>query len=453
MVGLSSTLSIASQALGADSGALAITNNNIANANTSGYSRQIVHLSAETLTPNGSMQDGGVSYDGYTSVRDELLQIGINQKTSDASSLETQSTLWAQVETGFSSTSSGVGAALSIFFSNLSALATAPNNAASRQTAYSSAGQLVTAFHQAAAAFSSAASQADQSVAGTVAQINQLSSHIAALDIQLATTEASGQDGGSLKDQRDALTTQLAQLTGITSTPTSSTPSLAVGNGTPLVIGGTAYPLQVVLDTDGQTQVMSAQGDNITGSLMGGSLGGALQMRDTEIPQLSSKLDQLASDLATAVNTLQAQGYDQNGGHGQPLFALAANGTSAAAGITLAASTGASLAISSDGSAGSSGNLTNLLAVQTQALSSGESPTDTYASLVQAIGDASSTASGNLQATNTVLNQLTSQQASESGVSIDEETTNLLRYQQAYVAAAKVISTINELYSTLMNMS
>ncbi len=453
MVGLSSTLSIASQALGAESGAVAVTNNNIANANTPGYSRQIVNLSAETLSSNGAAQAGGVSYDGYTSVRNELLQIRINQKTSDASSLNTQSTLWAQVESGFSSTASGVGAALSNFFSNLSALSTAPTNAASRQTAFSSAGQLVTAFHQAASMLSSSAHQADQSLAGTVAQINQLSSQVAAIDTQLATTQASGQDGGALKDQRDALTTRLAQLTGITSTPTSGTPSLAVGNGSPLVIGGTAYPLQVAAGMDGETHVLSAQGDDITGTLSGGSLGGALQMRDSEIPQLSNKLDQLASGLAVAINSAQAQGSDQNGGQGQPLFSLPATGTSAAAGIALAAPSGSSLALSSDGSAGGSGNLANLLAVQAQALSSGKTPTDTYASLVQTIGDASSTVSGNLQATNTVLTQLTSQQASESGVSIDEETTNLLRYQQAYVAAAKVISTINQLYSTLMNMS
>ena len=453
MFGLNSTLSIASGALSADSGALAITNNNIANVNTAGYSRQMVTLSADALTSGGSAQDNGVSFRGYTSVRNEVLQIAIDKKTSDGSSLNTQSTIWTQVETAFSGTTSGVGASLSTFFSDLSGLSTSPDDVVSRQAALSSASQLVSAFHQAASTLSSAAAYADGEVAGTVAQINQLTKQIADLDKQLGQNSTAPQGSGSLQDQRNALTTQLAQLTDVVSTSTSGTPSLSTGSGTPLVIDGTAYSLEVTHGTDGKTHVLDASGSDITTSLTGGSLGGALHMRDTEIPQASSKLDQLASDFASAVNAAQTQGYDQNGLQGAPLFALPANGARAAGGISLAVSDPAWLAISSDGAPGSSGNLDNLLAVQNQALSSGQTPNDSYASIVQAIGNSSSEANGNLQATTSALNQLSAQQASESGVSIDEETTNLLRYQQAYAAAAKVISTINQLYSTLMNMS
>ena len=452
MVGLNSTLSLASQALSANSGALAITNNNIANVNTPGYSRQIVNLSAEALASNGTSQDNGVSLSGFTGVRDEVLGLGINQKTSDASSLNAQSTSWTQVESGFSSTTSGLGASLSNFFSAFSGLSTTPNDGPTRQAAFSAAGQLVAAFHQSAAALTDAATQADKTVAGTVAHINELSSEIAALNGQLSTLPP-GQDGGSIQDGRDALTTQLAQLTGISSTSTESTPTLSTGNGSPLVIGDTAYALQVTRGTDGTTHIVDSQGKDITASLSGGSLGGALTMRDSSIPQLSATLNELASQFATAVNAAQAQGYDGTGSKGQPLLQLPANGTGAATGISLNIGDSSGIAVSADGSAGSSGNLVNLLAVQTQALPSGKTPSDTYANLVSTVGNASSAVSSSLSATNTALSQLTTQQASQSAVSVDEETTNLLRYQQAYTASAKVISIINNLYSTLLNMS
>ncbi len=452
MIGLNSTLLLASQALSANSGALAITNNNIANVNTPGYSRQIVNLSAEALASNGASQDNGVSFNGFTGVRDEVLQIGINGKTSDAGSLNAQSTSWNQIESGFSGTTSGLGASLSSFFSAISGLSTTPNDSAARQSALSSASQLVGAFHQSAATLTGAATQANQAIAGTVAKINQLSSQIAGLNGQLSTLTP-GQDGGSIQDQRDALTTQLAQLTGISSTSTESTPTLSTGNGSPLVIGDTAYPLQVTQGTDGTTHILDTQGKDITASLTGGSLGGALTMRDSSIPQLSGALDQLASQFASALNAAQAQGYDANGVQGQPMFHVPSGAMGAAAGISLNISDTSGIAASSDGSAGSGGNLANLLAVQTHALPSGKTPGDTYTNLVQTIGLASSAVSSNLSATNTALTQLTTQQASASGVSIDEETTNLLRYQQAYTAAAKVVSVVNQLYSTLMNMS
>lgn len=175
-------------------------------------------------------------------------------------------------------------------------------------------------------------------------------------------------------------------------------------------------------------------------------------MRDTEIPQISASLSSLASQFATAMNAAQVKGYNASGNAGTALFSLPADGTNAAAGIALAQTDGSALALSSDQDVGDSGNISNFLAIQADPLSGGETPTDTYASLVQNVGSASAGVSSSLTASNAALTQLTTQQASESGVSIDEETTNLLRFQQAYTAAAKVVSTINDLYSTLMNM-
>jgi flagellar hook-associated protein 1 FlgK len=152
------------------------------------------------------------------------------------------------------------------------------------------------------------------------------------------------------------------------------------------------------------------------------------------------------------MNSAQAAGSDLNGNPGAAMFTVPTTG-SAAAGITVALTSGSQIAASSDGSAGSSGNIKTLLAVQSTNLPSGASPTEAYASLVGNIGFAGSQVTSGLAATASSLQQLGSQQDSESGVSIDEETSNLIRYQQAYSASARVISTINDMYGTLMNMS
>jgi flagellar hook-associated protein 1 FlgK len=452
MIGLGGSLSIATEALGAQTAALEVANNNIANANTPGYSRELVSLSSAASVQNGTSVDEGVSYQGFTTVRDAVLGMAINAATSDQGSLTAQNALLTQVNSAFSGSTTGIGASLSKLFSDLSALSTNPADPSARQTVLSDAKALTDAFHQGASALSNASSAANQQVSTAVAQVNGLSRQIATLNGQIATAEASGEDGGALADQRDELTTQMAQLVGVSTTQTDGTPTLTTTNGSPLVIGSSSYQLQVTTAPDGTAHVLDGQGTDITDELRGGTIGGAITARDNIIPGLSQQLDALVSQFASAMNTAQATGYNLNGNPGTAMFAIPATG-STSAGITVALTGGSELALSGDGSAGSSGNLKALLAVQSASLPGGANPTDSYASLVGNIGFAGSQVSSNLAATTSSLQQLTSQQDSESAVSIDEETANLIRYQQAYSASARVISTINDLYTTLMNIS
>lgn len=452
MIGLNASLTMATQSLQAEDGAIAVTNNNIANVNTTGYSRQVVDLSAAALVQNGTSVDAGVSYDGFTSVRDQLLQLAVNQQTSSQSSLDAQSTALTQIQTAFSDSDSGVGTALSTFFSSVSSLSTDPTDSSARQSVLSAASQLANAFHQASSALTTAESNADSQVNSAVDQINTITTQIAKLNGQISSIEASGQDGGAIEDQRDELTTQLAALTGISETQTGGAPTLTTASGSPLVIGNTAYALTVTRGSDGLAHVTDSSGNDITSKLSGGSIGSAVSMRDTIAPSMLTQLDTLASQFATAVNAAQAEGTDQTGATGAAMFSTTSTVAGSAASITVALSSATAIAASSDGTSGSSGNVANLLAVQTSTLASGQTPTDAYASLVYKVGDTASTTTSDLNAANLSLQQLTSQQSSTSGVSVDEETTNLIRFQQAYTAAAKVVSTINDLFTVVANM-
>ena len=297
-----------------------------------------------------------------------------------------------------------------------------------------------------------AQSAADQQVTQTVTSINSITQQIAQLNSQLSSTNTSETNGGTLEDQRDELVQQLSSLTGISITQSSDGEVITTGNGTPLVMGGQSYSLQTTTGSNGFQQVLDSNGNNITSDISGGTLGGAIQLRDTIIPGFQTSLDDLASQLAAKFNTAQEAGYDSTGSAGQAFFSVPTGTTGAAAGISVALTSGSQVAYSSDGTSGSNGNVANLTSALTTALSSGQTATAAYSSLVYQVGSASSNATAQSSALGTSLLQLTNQQSSVSGVDVDEETTNLIRYQTAYEAAARIVSTVQALNTVTLDM-
>jgi flagellar hook-associated protein 1 FlgK len=217
-------------------------------------------------------------------------------------------------------------------------------------------------------------------------------------------------------------------------------------------VGSQSYALQTTTGTDGMTHVLDENGADITKTITSGDLGGTIQTRDTTIPGLLTQLDTLANQFGTAINAAQAKGYDQKGNAGQNFFNVSTTVAGSAASISMAISDPTLIASSSDGTAGSNGNLANLSAVQTTALASGKTPANAYANLVYQVGSLTSAANAESTATTSSLVQLNDQLNSVSGVSIDQESANLITYQQAYEAAARVVSTIQQLFSITMSM-
>jgi flagellar hook-associated protein 1 FlgK len=454
MGGLNTTLLLGMQALEATQGALAATSNNIANANTPGYTREVPQFSENEQNVSGSdVSGGGVSLVGLQSVRDELLNLQIQNQTSLQSSVDMQSSTLQQVQSYFSSTSGGdISSELAAFSSSLSQLSATPTSAAAQQGVISSGQDLANAFNNTANGLTSAQSYADGQVTQTVAQINSLTQQIAQLNGQLSHTSTTVKNGGTVQDQRDQLVQKLSTLTGISITQSNDGETITTGNGTPLVMGSQSFTLQRTTGSTGMQQVLDSTGKNITASIQGGALGGAIQVRDQTIPGILTQLNTLASQFATAFNTAQAKGFDSNGNAGQNFFSVPANPANAASGISVSISNPALVAISSDGSAGSNGNVANLSAAVNGALPSGSTPANAYASVVFQVGTAASNATAQSSAIGLNLQQLTTQQGSVSAVSTNEEATNLLRFQTAYEAAARIVSTIQQLNSVTLNM-
>jgi flagellar hook-associated protein 1 FlgK len=451
MGGLSTSLLIGVEALQTTQGALTATSNNIANANTAGYTREVPQFSENQQTHEGNeVINGGVSLTGLQSVRDQLLNLQIQNQTSLQSSADTQSSLLQQVQTYFTTTGEDITSELSAFSTSLAQLSANASSSAVKQGVLSSGQNLAQAFNTTANGLTSAQSDANTQVTQTVAQINSLTSQIAQLNGQVAQLTAAGKDGGTTEDQRDELVQQLSSLTGISVMQTSDGETITTGNGTPLVMGSNSFSLQTTTGTDGMQHVLDWSGNDITTSIQGGQLGGAIQIRDQVIPGYLSQLNTLASQFSASFNAAQAMGFDSNGNAGQSFFTVPASG--AAAGMSVSITNPSQIAVSSDGSAGSNGNVASLTAVLTNALPSGQTPAQAYANLIDQVGTAASGASTESTAIGQNLLQLTNQQSSVSGVSIDEETTNLIRFQTAYEAAARIVSTIQQLNTDTMNM-
>jgi len=452
-IGLNSSLLIAVQALSAEQGALDSTTNNIANVNTLGYSREVPLLQEAPATQQGNYAVGnGVVLQGYQSIRDSVLELRIQQETQNNSNTQAQSNALQQVQPYFTASGADVASQMSAFFVNLTKLESDPTNSSLRQGILSAGQGLVTAFHGTAAGISQQQAALNTQVAGDVAQINQLTPQIAQLSVQVANLKALGQDGGTVEDQLNTALGNLSKLVDVNVTQTEGGITVTTGNGTALVAGGKSFALQTGVGSNQQTAVLDSTGKDITSTLKEGDLGGAIQVRDQVLPGFMNQLDTLAFQFANAFNSAHEAGYDLNGQAGQAFFNIGSSAPGSAASLSVAISDPALVAASSDGSPGSNGNVANLIAVRDAKLPSGSSPVDMYSGLVFNVGAAASDAQAENSASSMSLQQLTNQRSALSGVSIDEETTNMIRYQQAYQAAAKVVSTIDQLNTDTLNM-
>lgn len=441
------------QALQTTQGALDATSNNIANADTPGYTREVPQFAENPETVMGDFVDGGgVSLTGLQSVRDELLNLQIQQQTSAQYGADAQVSNLQQVQSYFTTSGNDVASAFSSFSSSLDQLSASPGASGALQGVLTSGQNLARSFNTAANGLTSIQSATNTQVTQTVSQINTLSQQIAQLNGQIYQLNAAGQDGGTVQDQRDEAVQQLSQLAGISITQSSSGEVVTTANGSPLVMGNQSFSLQTVTGSDGMQHVLDANGTDITSTIQGGTLGGTIAVRDQIIPGYLTQLNTLASQFATAFNNAQTEGYTSTGQAGQAFFNIPSGTSGAAEGMSVAITDPSQIASSSDGSAGSNGNVVNLSAALTNDLPSGVTPTQAYSSLVFDVGNDESNANTQSTAIGQSLLQLTNQQSSVSGVSIDEETTNLIRFQTAYEAAARVVSTIQALDTVTLDM-
>lgn len=456
MGSLSGSLNIALQSLLTEQGAIETTSNNIANVNTPGYSRQRPVIAETPPIQIGNLTFGtGVQLSQVESLRDSILDLRVNQETQQQGKLDGFLGTAQQIQAVFNESSgTGLQGALSAFFNSLSQLSANPSDLNTRQGVITAGQNLATAINRSSGDLATLQRNVDLSVRQSVTQVNALTAQIAKVNTQVSAAVTAGQNAGPFIDQRQQLINQLSNLIDVSSIDAGNgSLTLTTGNGSPLVVAGQNFQLTTQADATTGLAHLFSQGTDITANVTGGQLAGQLQVRDQEIPSLQTSLDSLAANLANSFNTQHQAGFDLNGAAGGNFFVPPpAGGVGAAAALSVAITDPTKIAASGDGTPGDNSNANALLDLRNQSIVSGQTPLNFYSGLVFQIGNDVASAQTNEQAGSQVLQQLQNLQGGVSGVDINEEAANLVRYQNAYQASAQVVSIINSLLDTTINM-
>jgi len=348
---MSGMLSIGSSALMAYQTALNVVSQNIANANTPGYVRQAVNLQnvAGAALPSGTVGDG-VQVQSVQNLSDQFQQQQVVADSSSYNYINTFETYASQADGALSDSSAGLSTPLQNFFSAVNSLSSSPTSSATRQALLGSAQTLSSTFNSLQQQLAGMGSQVAGSITSTVSQINGYATQLAQLNVGIAqaTAAGNGQAPNDLLDQRNQLLQNLAGDVGIgTTTNADGSVNVYVANGQALVLDGSANALSVQPDTFGQNQDIVLKSGNtnstITSQVSGGTLGGLLTAQSQVIDPAMNQLGLLAVNLATAMNSQNAQGMNQYGQLGGNIFTPPAVAVTAAADNTGSATVSASI--------------------------------------------------------------------------------------------------------------
>lgn len=465
MATLNSALQIMTGALMADQAALDVTSNNVANANTPGYTREVPLFQAnDSVTINGVSYGQGVQMTAAQSQRSLVLNAAVQQQTQTQQATNSQWTALTQVEDIFNqvttstSGSTGVnslGDQVTNFFNSLTALAATPSSISLRESVLTAAGQMTSAFNSAASQLDQQTTSLNTQVQGVVDQINPLLTSIAQLNQQISTSSPTA-DAGQLEDQRQYDLQQLSQYIGINVIQNEDNSITVTTTGGALLLSKNQAFQLTTSDVGGNTDVFtSAPGGatDITAAQAsgGGQLAGLLTTRDQDIPSILNQINTLASGVATQINAVQTAGTDLNGNAGQPLFTISA--TDPAASLSVALTDPSLIAASATGNGpGDNTNLESMINVQNLTTVGGQTPANYYASFISGLGSEVSGLNTQNQAQQASLTQVQSQVNSLSSVSLNQEAANLQTYEQAYQSASQVFSIVDTLIISALNL-
>lgn len=471
---INSAFNIAKQALEADQAALNVASNNVANASTTGYTREKPVWEESSTVKVGNLTYGqGASVSSVESQRDLILQQRLDQQQQLESASSARYTSLQSVQALFSiasssSTSSGdIGTDLTSFFSSFSSLETNPSDQSTREEVLSYANSLASDISSTATSLQNQQSGLNQSVSSVVGQVNALTSSIAQLNDQIQQ-QSPDSDAGELEDQRQQDISDLSKLVGISQVSIGNNGlEITTTSGAMLVNGKDSYDLSTGM-SGGVLDVYTTQGStstDITSQLVsgGGSLGGYLTVRDSDIPGVLSQLDNLAYYVSTNVNSLNDTGQDlasDTPGTGtnyifkQP---TAISGSAAAMSVVMTNPNKISAAAAGAGT-GDNANAIKLAALASATIVSDSStsntytPSNYYATMVSSLGTTVSQVETQLTAQSSSVSQLQTQVNSLSSVNLNDEASDLALLERSYQASSKVFSILNSVMASAINI-
>jgi flagellar hook-associated protein 1 FlgK len=443
-------LTIGSTALQAFQYALDVTGQNITNVNTKGYSRQQVNLAAsmpESVSNSNNFQLGtGVTIESIDRIRDVFIQERYRTASSENSRLESIDLSLQQVESVFSETeTTGMSSQLNDFFNAFQDLANNPESGATRTAVRDAAKAVALTFRTMDSQLSQIDTSLSTQIQSKIDEVTSIASQIADLNEKIGLATASGQSANDLMDKRDMLVLDLSKIVNVDVQNKSDGTVYIYAGDVELVNRGSSYSLPNGLD------VTNLQLTDISGTvnLTGGTLAGLTQSLQF-LRSYQTNLSTLATSLITNVNTLHQVGITANNTTNVLFF----SGTDAS---NMYVSTPVLNDVNNiaTGIQGTPGDGSQALSISRlretkDALLTNSTSGDYYANLLSQIGQDKSYNSSALGTQQAVVQQLDNLQQSQSGVSLDEEMMNMMRYQRSYQAASHYINVCDQVIQNLI---
>jgi flagellar hook-associated protein 1 FlgK len=438
MSSLLSLLSYGSSSLTQTNASISTTTSNISNVNTAGYSRETTDTKGDPVR-----------------TANNLLASQIQSTAGSLSNATTRSDAITNLSTVLTSGDS-IDTQLGALMAKISTASATPTDSGARDAVVAAAGSLVSGIQSRAAQVASAQHDTDSQVRDDATNVTSLANQLAAANKAVAQSS----DPSAL-DQRDQIAKQLGALVGGQArVDGDGQMRYVLDGGAVLVDGQHAAALTATTDpTTGLAQLNVVDGASkrdVTSTLTGGQVGAELQFRDQTLTGVASQLDQLAFDVTTSFNSVSSANATATGATGQNMFTPIAQVAGAASKIALdpaitASSQNLAFAKPGAGPGDNSGALA-MFALGNANVASGGSKTlgDAAIDIVGNLAQAGVQAKDDATSTGLVASHLDSLRDSLSGVDTNEELTNLARFQNASSAMTKVVSTVNDMLSSLI---
>jgi flagellar hook-associated protein 1 FlgK len=469
MGSLNASFAIAASSLDALQYALNVSQNNIDNASTPGYATQTATLEAASFDPDVGLA-GGVLQGPMADSRDLLAEAAVWQQSGAQGAATAQSEALTDVQNSLPiSTGSGIPAALTTFFSAVSAWSASPGDGSTTQAVMNAASSLAQSFNTAAAGVASASQSVTRSIVSSVSQVNTLTGQLANLNQQVLN---GGQHDAGLSAQIYSTLETLSGLVNIQVLPQSDgTMQVTLSGGEPLVLenqqfaltqGSVAAPANPPVDPTAPplVAVYGADGADVTSQIASGTLSGQLQVANSVIPGLigdaaqPGALNQLATSLATTVNAIVSAGSVSAGvPAASGLFVTdAAHPDSAAATLAVDSNMTAAGLPSIDQNNVPNGVPLALAALASSPEIDNSSYTAFYGDTAAQVGNQLDQAQSNQTLAAQSLSQAQSMRQTSEGVDLNAEAANVMQLQDGYQASAKLVDTLETMVQSLIDM-
>ena len=424
---------------------LDVTARNIANATTPGYHRQRVELATPgTSGISGSGGNAGVDVSRVSRSADDLIIARASREEAGRSAADATAATLARIESLFPEPSDhGLAAQLDDYWGSWSSVANDPGNQTARSSLLSKASTVVNSLRRGVEDLTAVSDAAKTRMTGIANEVNDLTARIVTFNQTIAGQTDPSAD---LLDQRDQLVAKLTNLSGALTQVTGTGEVNVFIGGRQVVAGTFAAQLQAPSGTlqfdDGQAVLMtSGEGASVAATI------------NDVVPRYLSALDDIANTLVTSVNTMHAAGYGQDGVTGRNYFDPA--GTTAAtiaissdvAGQPSLLAAGAPKLPGPTAPGALDGNQARLIA----ALASSATGASTrYQTMISGMAIESRSAQQRAEVQGTIADNAVKEADSVGSVSIDEEMTQMMEAQRAFQAASRVLSTVDEMLSFLI---